>query len=108
MYIDFVNECLLNVKWHENDTYQVEGLLKKSNKYYKFDIRHLSDFPQNKIGKLVNSESKADKLLFEDSGNWILIDVEEFVKYMKECNLKEIRVEELLSNIDWNIVIPKK
>jgi len=27
---------------------------------------------------------------------------------MKKHNLKEIKVEELLFNIDWNIILPKK
>jgi hypothetical protein len=106
--LKFINECLTNVKWHENNNYQVEGLLKESNQYYKFDIRYLSDFPQNKKGKLINSESKADKVLFEDDKNWILIDTEELIKYMKAYGLKEIKLEELIKNIDWNIILPKK
>jgi hypothetical protein len=108
MYKEFVNKYLKNVKWYEDKNYQVEGLLNNSNKYYKFDIRYLNDFPQNITGKLIDSDSKADKVLFEDDKNWILIDVEEFVKYMTKHNLREIKVEELLFNIDWNIILPKK
>jgi hypothetical protein len=108
MYKEFVHKYLTNVKWYENQNYQVEGLLNNSNKYYKFDIRYLNDFPQNKRGKLIDSESTADKVLFEDDKNWILIDVEEFVKYMKKHNLKEIKIEDLLFNIDWNIILPKE
>lgn len=108
MNLKFIDECLLDIKWHESNSYQVEGLLKKSNQYYKFDVRYLSDFPENKIGKLINSESKADKVLFEDDKNWILIDTQELVKYMKAYDLKEIKIEELIKNIDWNIIIPKK
>jgi hypothetical protein len=106
--LKFINECLTNVKWHENSNYQVEGLLKESNQYYKFDIRYLNDFPQNKKGKLINSESKADKVLFEDDKNWILIDTQELIKYMKAYGLKKIKLEELIKNIDWNIILPKK
>ena len=108
MNIKFVEECLTNVTWHENNSYQVEGLLKQSNQYYKFDIRHLNDFPQDKKGKLINSKSEADKVLFEDNKNWILVDTQELIKYMKGLNLKEVKLEELLSNIDWNIILPKK
>ncbi len=108
MNIKFVNECLTNIKWHENNSYQIEGLLKQSNQYYKFDIRYLSDFPENKKGKLINSESNADKVLFEDDKNWILVDTQELIKYMKAYGLKEIKLEELIKNIDWNIILPKK
>jgi hypothetical protein len=106
--IKFINEYLTNVIWHENNSYQVEGLLKQSNQYYKFDIRYLSDFPKNKKGKLINSKSEANKILFEDDENWILVDKQELVKYMKEHSLKEVKLEELIKNIDWNIILPKK
>ena len=107
MNIKFVNECLINVLWHENSSYQVEGLLKKSNQYLKFDIRFLKDF-NDKKGKLINSKSQADKVLFEDDKNWILVDTQELIKYMRISDLKQINLEQLLSNIDWNILLPKK
>ena len=108
MNIKFVNECLTNITWHENNSYQVEGLLQQSNQYYKFDIRYLKDFPEDKKGKLINSKSEADKVLFEDDRNWILVDTKELIQYMKNHSLKEVKLEELLSTIDWNIVLPKK
>ena len=108
MNIKFVNECLINITWHENNTYQVEGLLKQSNQYYKFDIRFLNDFPEDKKGKLINSKSQADKVLFEDDQNWILVDTQELIKHMKKFNLKEVKLEELIKSIEWNIILPKK
>ena len=108
MNIKFVNEYLLNVKWCENNNYQVEGLLKDSNQYYKFDIRYLNDFSEDKKGKLISSKSQADRVLFEDDKNWILVDTQELIKYMKEHSLKEVKLEELIKNIDWNIILPKK
>ena len=107
MNIQFVNECLTNVIWCENSTYQVEGLLQQSNQYYKFDIRFLKDF-NDKKGKLIDSKSEADKVLFEDDQNWILVDTKELIKYMKKHSLKEVKLEELIKNIDWNIILPKK
>lgn len=107
MNIKFVKECLLNIKWHTDKTYQVEGLLKQSNQNYKFDIRFLKDF-NDKKGKLINSKSEADKILFEEDKNWILIDTQELIKYIKEHHLKEVKLEELIKNIDWNIILPKK
>jgi hypothetical protein len=38
MNIKFVKEYLTNVKWNNNQTWQIEGNIKKlSNQYYKFD-----------------------------------------------------------------------
>ena len=108
MNIKFVKEYLTNVKWNNNNQWQVEGNIKRlSNQYLKFDIRFLNDF-NDKKGKLINSKSKADKVLFEDDKNWILVDTQELIKYMKHYGLKEIKLEELIKNIDWNIILPKK
>jgi hypothetical protein len=108
MNIKFIEEYLKEVKWVENNSYQVEGIIEKlSNQYYKFDIQFLKDF-SGKVGKLINSESKADKVLFEDDRNWILVDTQELIKHMKTYSLKEIKLEELIKNIEWNMILPKK
>jgi len=107
MNVKFVDKYLTNVKWHENNSFQVEGLLQQSNQYYKFDIRNLNDYSGDKKGKLVSSKSKADRILFEDDKNWILVDTQELFKYMKNHDLIEVKLEELIKNIDWNIVLPK-
>jgi len=108
MNLKFVKEYLTNVNWINNKDWQVEGNIKKlSNQYYKFDISFLKDFT-DKRGKLVSSKSEADKVLFEDDKNWILVDTQELIKHMKEYSLKEVKLEELIKNIDWNIILPKK
>ena len=108
MNLKFVKEYLTNVNWINNKDWQVEGNIKKlSNQYYKFDISFLKDFTDKK-GKLVNSKSQADKVLFEDAKNWILVDTQELIKHMKEHSLKEVKLEELIKSIEWNIILPKK
>ena len=108
MNLKFVKEYLTNVNWINNKDWQVEGNIKKlSNQYYKFDISFLKDFTDKK-GKLVSSKSQADKVLFEDDINWILVDTQELIKHMKEFNLKEVKLEELIKSIEWNIILPKK
>ena len=107
--INLDNVIWATEKQKNTEHWNISGRLKKiSNQEFKFDLRHLSNFPQDKIGKLVNSESKADKVLFEDNKNWILIDTQELIKYMKEHGLKEVKLEELIDNIHWNILLPKK
>jgi hypothetical protein len=106
--IKFVEQYLSNVKWNDDDQWQVEGNIERlSNQYLKFDIRFLKDF-NDKKGKLINSKSKADKVLFEDDINWILIDTQELIKHMKAYSLKEVKLEELIKSIEWNIILPKK
>jgi len=108
MNIKFVKQYLSNTKWNEGEDWQVEGNIKRlSNQYLKFDIRFLKDF-NDKKGKLINSKSQADKVLFENDQNWILVDTQELIKYMRISDLKQINLKQLISNIDWNIILPKK
>ena len=109
MNIKFVNQYLSDIKWNlNNQQWQVSGIIKnRLNEHLKFDIRFLNDF-NDKKGKLINSQSKSDKVLFEDDKNWILVDTQELIKHMKQSNLKEIKLEELIKSIDWNIILPKK
>jgi hypothetical protein len=108
MNTEFIKQYLTNVNLINKEDWQVEGIIEKlSNQYLKFDIRFLKDFSDKK-GKLINSKSKADKILFEDNKNWILVDTQELIKYMKDHGLKEVKLEELIKNIDWNIILPKK
>ena len=108
MNIKFVNEYLSDIKWNDSEDWQVEGIIKKlSNQYFKFNIQFLKDY-YDKKGKLINSKSQSDKVLFENNKEWILIDTQELIKYMKTTSLKEINLEDLLFNIDWNIILPKK
>ena len=104
----FVSDYLTDVKWNKEIEWLVSGIInKKSNQYCKFDIRNLSDFIDKK-GKLISSKSKSDKVLFEDDQNWILVDTQELIKYMKDHSLKEVKLEELISKLEWNILLPKK
>jgi len=110
MNVEFANKYLDNIIWNiNNKDWQVSGILKnRSNENLKFDIRFLNDYKDKGLGKLISEKSKADKILFEDDFYWLLIDTKELIKYMKSKKLKQVTTEELKSNIDWNIELPKK
>lgn len=108
MYKDFVKQYLSNVEWNlDSPDWQVAGIItKSSNQYLKFNIKFLSSFDK-KDGKLINSRSTSDKVLFEDTKNWILIDTNEFIKYMTKNNIREVLLEDVIKKIEWNIILPK-
>ena len=53
-------------------------------------------------------KTKADKMVFDMKDKWIIVDIEELHTYIKEHKLKIIQLEELISKLDWNIILPKK
>mgnify|MGYP003631748974 CR=1 FL=1 len=83
--------------------WDVEGVLKnRLNQKFKFDLRPL----KNNI-KIGSFKSKADKMVFDMKDQFIVVDTEELHQYLKENKLKEVHLQDLLSKLEWNIILPK-
>ncbi len=88
--------------WH------VEGIIKsKSNQKFKFDLSPIIKFEENDYGKVGYFNSKSDKIVFDFKENWILIDTEELIEYVKETQKKDIDLNDLLDDLSWNIILSK-
>ena len=92
-----------NNKTKVKELWDVEGIIKnKSNQVFKFDLRPL----KNNI-KGGSFKTKADKMVFDIKDQWIIVDVNELHNYLEENKLKKVQLEDLISNLEWNIVLPK-
>lgn len=92
-----------NNKTKVRELWDVEGIIKdKSNQVFKFDLRPL----KNNI-KGGSFKTKADKMVFDLNNQWIIVDINELHEYLKKNNLKKIQLENLISNLEWNIIIKK-
>jgi len=88
--------------------WDVEGIIKnRSNQKFKFDLRPLQKQAGGLIGKKGNFLTKADKMVFETKDSWILIDIEELHKYIKNQPLNTVYLPDLISELEWNIMLPK-
>tara|TARA_R100000664_G_scaffold28576_1_gene39940 strand:- start:3552 stop:3863 length:312 start_codon:yes stop_codon:yes gene_type:complete len=99
-------ELLSNVKHatqnqKRNELWDVEGIL--HNQTFKFDLRPLKN--NAKQGSFI---TKADKIVYDIKDEYIVVDVEELHKYIKEDNKKVVYLNDLLSNLEWNIVLQKQ
>ena len=105
---------LHNIIWRteeqkNNEHWNVSGVLKKnSNQEFKFDVRPMFQMPNNQLGKKASTASKADKIVFETDKDWVIIDVMELNTYIKKHKLKIVQLEDLISKLEWNIILPKK
>lgn len=105
-FIDqLINPIEPTIKQKKEELWDVSGILKdRSNQEFKFDLR-----PLNKdLSKKGSFKTKADKMVFETVSEWILVDIEELHNYIKQHELKVVELEDLISKLDWNIVLPKK
>jgi hypothetical protein len=105
---------LHNIIWpteeqKNNEHWNVSGILKKnSNQEFKFDVRPMFQMLNNQLGKKASTASKADKIVFETDKDWVIIDVLELNTYIKKHKLKIVQLEDLISKLEWNIILPKK
>ena len=105
--IEFIN-LLKKVKYpspnqKEKELWDVEGIIKnKSNQSFKFDLRPL----KNNV-KQGSFNTKADKIVYDMRDQYIIVSVEELHTYLKENYIKIVKIEDLISKLEWNIILPK-
>ena len=99
-YKKLKNITLASLKQKKNELWDAEGVL--HNQLLKFDLRPL----KNNI-KIGSFKSKADKMVFDIKDQYIILDTEELNQYIKENNVKDVHLQNLISKLEWNIVLPK-
>jgi len=102
--MSFVNK-LTNIKkatkqQKQTQLWDIEGIL--HNQKFKFDTRPIQN--NTKIGSF---KTKADKMVFDMKDEYIIVDVEELHQYLKENNVREVHLQDLISKLEWNIILPK-
>jgi hypothetical protein len=104
-YLDNITYATKDQKVKE--LWDVEGIIKnKSNQFLKFDLRPLNKFG-NDLGKIGNTNTKADKMVFEEEDKWVILDIKELHEYIKKHKFKKVYVYDLISKLDWNIFLLK-
>ena len=107
---EFISKYLTDVTYatdeqKSKELWDVSGILKnKSNRGFKFDTRHISTFKQG-VGKKSHLNTKADKMVYKIKNKYLLIDIEELHAYIQENKLKLINVDEILTKLNWNILL---
>ena len=105
--MNFINS-LDNIKYatkkeQKKQLWDVEGIIEGvSNQTFKFDLR-----PLKNNAKGGSFKTKADKIVYDIKDQYIIIDVEELHQYLEENNVKEVHLQDLISKLEWNIILPK-
>ena len=87
----------------QKELWNVEGILKdRLNQKFKFDLR-----PLKNNAKGGSFRTKADKIVFDMKDQFIVVDTEELHQYLKDNNTKVVNLEQLISSLEWNILLPK-
>ena len=59
----------------EKTSWNIAGILKGKNAFYKFDVRGLVKESKDRGYKTGRLNSKADKMVFEFEDKWIILDM---------------------------------
>ena len=89
-----------NQNQRNKELWDVEGIL--HNQKFKFDLR-----PLKNNAKGGSFKTKADKIVYDIKDQYIIIDVEELHQHLNDKSLKVLQLEDLISELEWNIILPK-
>ena len=101
-YLEEITYPIKSEGWH------IQGRIKnKSNQILKFDVRGMHTSQDGQKQKSGTTATKADKMVFETTNEWIIVDLEELHQYIKSNKLKIISLEDIIDSLNWNIFLPK-
>ena len=92
----------------EKSSWNVAGILKGQNGFYKFDVRDMFELSDGTPAQKGRLDSKADKMVLEMEDKWVILDLEELHQYIKKNKLKKVYVNNLKSKLEWTITLNKK
>lgn len=96
-------DFLTNIEYPKSkSSWDIAGVMKGKNGFYKFDTK-----PLKSNVKAGSFKTKADKIVLDIKDQYIIVDVPELHTYLKENKLKKLALEELISALEWNIILPK-
>ncbi len=96
--LTITKEATTNQK--KKELWDVEGIL--HNQKLKFDLRPLKNYAKGGSFK-----TKADKIVYDVKDQFIIVDTEELHQYLKDNRSKVVHLWELISKLEWNIILPK-
>ena len=109
MIVDQFSEYLTAIEYtKEKTSWNIDGILKNKNAYYKYDVRDMFELPDGTAAQTGRTDTKADKMVLKIEDKWVILDLEELHLYIKKNNLTKVYINDLISELEWNIILPKK
>jgi|TARA_R110002012_G_scaffold42863_1_gene116335 hypothetical protein len=91
----------------QKTSWNIAGIITGQNAFYKFDVGGLTKVSKDKAYKTGNINTKAEKMVFEFKDKWVILDVEELNKYIEKNKKKDLQLKDLISKLEWNIILLK-
>ena len=74
------SKCLTSIQYpKEKSSWNIAGILKNRNAFYKYDVRGMKMLSSGDWAKSGTTKTKADKMVFELKRHWLIIDLKELL-----------------------------
>ena len=101
-------DFLTNIKYpSKKESWDIAGVMIGKNGFYRFDTKSLRKTKEGQIGKYGSFSTEADKIVYDIKKQFIVVDTEELHQYLKNNKVKIVQLDELISALEWNIILPK-
>jgi hypothetical protein len=108
MILDRFSKYLTAIEYpKEKTSWNIAGIIKGQNAFYKFDVRDMFELPDGTPAQKGRINTKANKMVLEMEDKWVILDLEELHQYIKKNKLTKVYVNDLLSKSEWTIYLNK-
>ena len=102
------SKYLESIEYPESKTsWNIAGIIKGQNAFYKFDVRDMFKLDTKEFAQNFKTNTKADKMVLEMQNQWVVLDLEELIKYGKKNKLTKVYLNDILPKLEWTIFINK-
>ena len=91
----------------EKTSWNIGGIIKGQNAFYRFDIKNMVKLADGTPAQRGKTNTRADKMVLDIEDKWIIVDVKELHQYLKDNKTRVVHLKNLLSKLEWNIILPK-
>jgi len=101
-------EYLTSIEYpKEKTSWNIAGMIKGSNAFYRFDVREMFKMPNGTPAQNGRLDTKAQKMVLEGEKEWLILDLEELHEYIRREKKTEVYINDLISDLEWTIFLAK-
>ena len=91
----------------EKTSWNIAGMIKGSNAFYRFDVREMFEMPDGTPAQSGRLNSKAQKMVLEGEKEWLILDLEELHEYIRREKKTKVYINDLIDDLEWTIFLAK-
>ena len=92
----------------EKTSWNIAGMLKGKNAFYRFDVRDMFELPDEGLAQSGRLDTQAQKMVIEGEKEWLILDLDELHEYIRRENKMKVYINDLINDLEWTIFLRKE